>query len=385
MRSITLALLTFLTCFAVSSSGQSLIVPNELRLNIDSTTKTELIASLNGFLDQKDKPNKDNAFVSKDDLLEMSALLDEFKGVDKNPQLKDDHFYKPYLTNVVTVGDNTFLVQLAYAGIIENKSILRANFTLYAKKRGDLFYFYCPLNQNTASWKTKKMDYITFHFKDTLNTAEAKAYLAFLNLCDKKLNVMPEPLAFYDCDNFPEACQILGVGYKLNYAGVRYNDFTSHENGATLEINGGYTENQRFDRHDTWHDRLHMVLSTTIINRPVDEGCAYLFGGSWGTPWGDILAMFKQYGVQHPDADWMKLYVNSDKLRDDDKPIYFAYVINALFVQKIDKEKGFTPVMQLLSSGPREKGDENYFKALEKVSGISKADFNQQVWDLVKQ
>jgi hypothetical protein len=365
------------------SYGQSLIVPRDLRLTIDSITKNQLVSALNGFLAQKEKPNKENTFILKEDVLPMSALLDEFKGIEKNTKLKDDHFYKPYLTSAVDVGDNNFLIQLSYLGIDENTPVLQASFKLFAKKQGGHFYFYSPLKQNTLSWKTKKIKYITFHFKDTLNRAEARDYLKYIDLYNKKLNVKPEPMEFYSCDNFPEVQQLLGIDYLAAFSGLRYDDITAHVNNATLEINGGYTATQRFDRHDLWHDRLYMVMDRKLINRPVNEGCAYLYGGSWGTPWGDILAMLKKYAAGHPNADWKRLYVNSDKLRDDDKPVYFAYAINALIIQKIDKERGFAPVMLLLSCGPRITSDDNYFKALEKVSGIRKADFNTVVWQLI--
>lgn len=64
--------------------------------------------------------------------------------------------------------------------------------------------------------------------------------------------------------------------------------------------------------------------------------------------------------------------------------MYIAYVLNALIAQKLEKEKGFAAVKQLLACGQRQKGDDNYFAALEKVSGISKADFNTEMWKLVK-
>jgi hypothetical protein len=384
MKSIVFVLLSLLTGLAVSSYGQSLVVPRDIRLTTDSITKVQLINSLNGFLDQKEKPNRENTFVLKEDLLAMSALLDEFKGMDKNAKLKDDHFYKPYLTSAVDVGNNNFLIQLSYLGVDDSTPVLHASFRLFAKKQGDQFYFYSPLKQNTLTWKVKKMGNINFHFKDTLNIAEARAYLKTVNSYDKRLKVPITPEEFYFCDNFPEVLQISGVDYESNYQGIRFDDLTSHENNNTLEINGGYYGSQRFDRHDLWHDRLHIVMDRKTINRPVDEGCAYLYGGSWGTSWEEIVTMFKKYAADHPDADWLKLYVNDNKLRDDSKPILIPYAINALIVQKIEKEKGFTPVMELLSCGPRVTGDDNYFIALEKVGGISKADFNKVVGELVK-
>src|SRR5207248_259488 len=160
--------------------------------------------------------------------------------------------------------------------------VLRASFRLMAKRKEGRFYFYSPLKQNTVSWKTRKINNITFHFKDTLYAADAKNYLKTVTFYDKKLKAAPEPIEFYYCDNLSEVLQIAGVDYKTDYNGLKYNDLTSHENNSTLEVNGGYNEKIRFDPHDLWHDRLHRVVSVEKINRPVDEGCAYLYGGSWG-------------------------------------------------------------------------------------------------------
>ena len=41
-------------------------------------------------------------------------------------------------------------------------------------------------------------------------------------------------------------------------------------------------------------------------------------------------------------------------------------------------------VLQLLSSGKRQQGDANYFEALEKLTGITKADFNERMNELIK-
>lgn len=229
------------------------------------------------------------------------------------------------------------------------------------------------------------MSNITYHFKDTLDEANAKLFLKTVNSYDKRLNTPVTPFDFYFCDNFPEALQALGVEYKSDYRGVKYNDISSHENNSNLEINGGYNGTILFDPHDLWHDRLHRVVSLEVINRPVDEGCAYLYGGSWGYSWAEVLALFKKYAVDHPHADWMNLYIKNEKVAGSNKPEYIAYAINALIVQKLEKEKGFAPVLALISCGKREPGDENYFKTLEKVSGITKAGFNDAVWGLIRE
>ncbi|MFI5160334.1 MAG: hypothetical protein ACHQHN_03610 [Sphingobacteriales bacterium] len=377
---ITLMLLIlFSVCHA-----QSVIIRSDIKLPKDSIVKKLLISSLNGFLAQKDKPNKDNSFVLKDDLLETSALLDELKGMDKNLKLKDNNFYKCYLGNVVPHGDNNYIIQISYIGVAEGKPDLRASFTLQAKKRDSVFYFSSPLKRNTLTWKTKKMGNVTYHFKDTLAQADAKKYLETVNFYDKKLDIPIRPISFYYCDGLPEALQITGIDYKADYNGSTGDNLSSHTSEEGLVVGGGKVYQYCFDTHDLWHERLRYVVNTDVVNRPVDEGCAYLYGGSWGVSWPEVLARFKQYAANNPNADWLASYTESTKFEDDEKPMYIAYALNALIVQKVEKEKGFKPVLELAGCGHREKGDDNYFKALEKLTGITKANFNAKMWELLK-
>ena len=60
------------------------------------------------------------------------------------------------------------------------------------------------------------------------------------------------------------------------------------------------------------------------------------------------------------------------------------YVINALIIKKIETEIGFSGVWQLLNCGKYEKGNENYYNTLHQIIGISKKNYNKEVWKLVK-
>ena len=132
MKHITVLLVLF--GLAASCSAQFVVVPKDERFLIDSVSKNQILEALNQFLEQKEGPNKANTCVLKDDLPAMSALLDEMKGMDKNPKLKDDHFYKPYVENIADAGNNNFIIQLNYLGYAEGQPILRASFKLMAKK-----------------------------------------------------------------------------------------------------------------------------------------------------------------------------------------------------------------------------------------------------------
>lgn len=369
------------TAYAETSS---FTVSHGITLPKDIAIQGQLLAALNGFLSQKEKPAKENGYVLKSHLLETSALLDEMKRVEENAELKKPAFYKCYLTNVIPLNESDYLVQCSYMGINETTPALRASFTVLATKKDSQFHLSSPLKYNSRSWKAETVGKTTFHFKNSLNSVNTNAYLQKVAEYDKKLNVPDQPVEFYCCDTFPEALQLVGVDYKADYNGSSHNTLTASEDGTDLVLNGALAN---FDPHDLWHDRLRKVLSPDIINRPVDEGCAYLYGGSWGVmSWKDVLEKFEAYAVANENADWLALYNESRNF--DEKsihPLRVDFAINALLVQKIEKEKGFSAVIELLSCGKKEADNANYFKMLEKITGISKADFSSNVARLIRE
>lgn len=365
----------------------SLIVPANVVLPKDTLIAKQLVKSLNGFLGQKESPNKENVFVLKEDLLETSILLDEMKGIEKSGKYKDNNFYKGYLTNVVQVDKSNFIIQFSYIGVNENIPILGASFEILAKYMDDKFYFLSPLQRNTLSWQTKKIGNCIFHYKNTLNTKVATEYVKDVALFDKKLGTSGDNIVWYGCNDLPDVLQNIGVLYKLEYNGRSVSTFNTNENKTTLLVNGTYNISfNGFDPHDLWHERARNAIQRDMINKPVDEGCAYLYGGSWGIGWAQILKMFKEKVASNPNTDWLALFGGKQLNFGEsmEKHLMADYVVNALIVEKIEKEKGFSAVKELLSCGKYEKGNENYFKALEKLTGINKSNFNESVWALIK-
>jgi hypothetical protein len=377
--SLHLGLLTF-------AQTNPLIVPANVVLPKDTLVANHLIKSLNGFLSQKESPNKENVFVLKEDLLETSILLDEMKGIEKSGKFKDDNFYKGYLTNVVQIDKSNFIIQFSYIGVNENTPILSASFEVLAKYIDDKFYFLSPLQRNTLSWQTKKIGNTTFHFKKELNTKVATEYVKDVAFFDKKLNAPQDNIVWYGCNDMPEVMQNIGVLYKLEYNGRSVSTFNANENKTTLLVNGTYnTSFNSFDPHDLWHERVRNALPKGNINKPVDEGCAYIYGGSWGITWPQILKTFKEKVANNPQSDWLSLYDGFYNFGENkEKHLIVSYLINALIVEKIEKEKGFPAVIELLSCGKYEKSNDNYFKTLEKLTGINRSNFNENVWALIK-
>ena len=384
----------FFTCFLLllccCSYCQSdvLLVPAGINLPPDSVTRSELLGSLRGWLGQKGAPASENSFIMAEDLKTTSVFMDEIRGMDKRILPNDTSFYKCYLTNVVAMDSGSFQVQFAYMGERNASPELRACCTVLAKQKDGKFYFSSPLQERTADWKTRQIGNCVFHYRKEINLKKAGEYQKKMAFYDGKLTISPQIFDYYCCENIVEASQLMGLEYKLDYNGYAHSEFSAIVGNHTIVVSGekwvdGFSD---WDPHDSWHDRLHLIVASKTINRPVDEACAYLYGGSWRiyTP-EMVLRMFREYADVHPNADWLALYKDGTNFIPPPKILKISYAINALIVRKLEKEKGFPAVLDLLNCGRKENGDANYFAAIQRLTGVDEAGYNEYVWKLIKE
>jgi hypothetical protein len=381
-----LSIVAVMTFWAGVAGAQTLLMSPGLRLPEDTVTRDGLIGSLRGWLEQKGGPDSLNAYVSRDELPRTSVLMDELRSIDRNTRVSDSGSCRCYLTNAVGLDSERWLVQFSYVGHRENAPLVEACCTVLARKVGNKWIISSPLEENTMTWKMKTIGNCVFHYKTTINTEKAAAYVRTVASFDEKVNAGKATLDFYCCDNLQEAARLVGEDFRADYNGFGSEELSANYGNHTVVVCGFENKDgfNAVDVHDLWHNRLHRVVPVATINRPVDEGVAYLYGGSWGYSWPQVLKMVKDYAALHPDADWLALYKNATDFVPAPRNIRVAYAINALIVQRIEKEKGFSAVMPLLCCGPKETGDANYFAALQRVTGVGEEGFSQYVSGLVK-
>ena len=372
---------------AQSADVQTLIIPQGIRLPKDSAVRAGLIGSLRGWLEQRDKPDSLNGYVSRAELPETSVFMDELRSIDRSDRRDSVSSCQCYLGNVVSLDSMRCLVQLNYMGVRKDTPLLRACCTVLARREGDKWIVSSVLERSTAAWKTKAVGNCVFHYKALLDVKRAGAFVKRMASYDKRLGVTGSKFDFYCCDDWLEATRLMGEDYRLDYNGVARMEFSSDDGNRTIVVSGekwkdGFNE---WDPHDWWHGRLHREVPPATIYRPVDEGMAYLYGGSWRVySWDDVLRLFRDYAAAHPDADWLALYKNGTPMVSTPWPLYIGYVINALIVQRIEKEKGFAAALPLVTCGAKQAGDANYFTALKQVTGVDEAGFNGYVAGLLK-
>ncbi|MEO9966845.1 MAG: hypothetical protein ABJF11_13700 [Reichenbachiella sp.] len=382
-----LIVLLILPVFFTFAQTHELIIQPHIRLPQDSVTSQLLIEALNGFLEAAAKPNEENTWVLESQKIETHILLDEFKDIEKSKAFSDDNFYKPYLNNVIALNENQYLIQLSYIGVKDTVSHLRAAFELIAHQMNDTFKFSSPLLRNTRNWKTTEVNNNIFHYEENINEDHVNTFGKLAAKFDEKLKVGDQVTEFYCTENLTSLLKLMGVNYRLDYNGVRKANFSSTLDNRKLIILGNDNATfQNMDEHDLWHDRLSLVISRRKVNKPIDEACAYLYGGSWGMTWEEVFNQFDEKIASNKKTDWMKIKEEPVNFGESRATHLMAdYVVNALIVQSIEKEKGFEGVWQLLNCGPYEKGNGNYYSALQQLTGISKENYNKAVWKLIKE
>lgn len=377
-------LILLFVCKTFSQTQLIKLAPN-LRLPSDSNETQKLRFTLHTFLNNCEKSNEENTLVLESQKLETFLLMDEIRGIQKNTQNEKEQFYIAYLSNVSPLNEDQYLVQVAYLGYGDSIPQLKASFTLLAHKTKDGFCFSSPLLHNTRRWKSLQARNTRFIFRDEINKTKVNEYSKLEEQFDKKLKSTGKIVDMYCADNINELLKLIGVDYKLDYTGLKESVFSSKfENRKVIVLGNGNAEFSNFDPHDLWHDRLALVIPRKEVNKAVDEGCAYLYGGSWGFTWKEIFKSFKEQIAVNEKADWIALKENPQYFKTGNYRNSADYIVAALLVQKIEKEKGFSGVWEFLNCGKMEKGNQNFYKVLEQLTGITKLNYNEKVWELIR-
>lgn len=386
MKKLLIAATLTLSAATILAQGTALlIVPHGVRLPKDSVTRVGLLASLEGWLGQRVGADTLNTYLKPETAASTAVFMNELRSIDWYGRRDSPVVCQCYLGNVISLDSMRCLVQLNYMELRKDTPVLKACCTVLAQRGDDNRWMMSSmLEQNTSGWKTKQIGNCTFHYKDRINEKKAAEFVRWIGSYDKRLHADGTVFDFYRCENVLEATKVIGEDYRSDYNGAGYYEFSRNYGNRTVIVSGEKSEDgfNSWDPHDWWHDRLHRVVPVSTIYRPMDEGMAYLYGGSWQTyTWKDVLSRFKDYVTAHPDADWLALYKNGTDYVPDRFNLKVSYVINALIVQRI----GYDAALPLLECGPKQDGDGNYFTALKRVTGVDEAGFNAYIGRLIKE
>ncbi len=385
MKKINLYLAFFIAiCTTVSAQTNHLKINDDIVMPDDSLESKALILSVDAFLSAAQN-NSQNKWILPTERVETQILIDEIMGIQKSEKFKDDSFFKAYLTNIIPLEEDKYAVKVSYIGINENTAILRASFELIAHKANNSFLISSPLLRNTQNWSSKKSGNDTYYYPYTIDGEKLQQITDQIVFYDKKLkNYEKESYTeHYLCKKETNPLKLFGVEYKSDYNGnVLNTSWVSEEGKKTVEVS---TESRLYgvSMHDLWHNRLRKVIARKKVHRRVDCYIATLYGGMWGKSWEELFPVFKEKFVVGKQVDWLEHKKNKSHIVANEHNVYTDDFIGALIVKKIEKEKGFDGVWELLLT-KRTKDEDEYFAKIESLTGISKKNYNKEVSKLIK-
>lgn len=372
-----------LLAVTTDAQGSGLVVLDYLRLPKDSAEKIQLVEELGEFLLLARQTEVENPLVLPAEQAETLLLLDEIREMFSDDSLATE----AYLMGVEALYDKkSYVVQVAYIAEQQGLPMLKACFDFVAHKVESGFLFSSPLKRNTCDWKTETNDYLTFYYQSDKAKTTVNQYVKYILEFDTKLNINRKT-DFYlcdECESMVQMLQLVGVRYKADYNGFAWNSisFTMEDKVVTIESQR-LSRRQVIDPHDLFHWRASLAIPEGK-NHYMVCGAAYVYCGSWGISWEGIQQLFKTRMVYDKNTDWLALYFERYNFGESwENHLLVTQFINALVVQKVEKEQGFSAVMELLRSGDMYTDRAKFFDVLERVAGINGANFNQKVSELV--
>ncbi|MDR1895931.1 MAG: hypothetical protein LBR10_03985 [Prevotellaceae bacterium] len=384
-RKLVFTVAVLFATLSTNAQTSYLTVGDNIRLPEDSIDRLQLVANLNDFLIAIQHGNTEK-WVLPSEKAETELLIDEMKGMDK----KDSMTFKPYLINVEALADiKAYSVQVSYMGINKGAPLLRAVFELVAHRTDDRFLFSSPLVRNTRNWKTKTIEYMTFYYQDVAMENTIDKYAKAVMEYDLKFNNTETTKGIYfcnDCDDITCILRLTGIIYDLAANGIDWNAIDFKVRDKVIKFYTQRHSHREFDPHKLFHAAADNTISPEKRNHYMICGYAYIYAGEFCINWENIQKLFKTRMKYDKKTDWLKLYFDRYNFGEsNEKFLLTMQFINALILQKVEKEQGFQSVMELLASGSPYRDEENFFKILEKVTGINKKNFNKEVGKLLQE
>ncbi len=381
-RKLNLLIACIIISFTLQAQTSYLQIGQGVKLPKDSIERKNLIESLDRFLQDTTIYSK---FIKPEAKEETAILLSEIKDVQKRHKQEDN--IKLYLTNLIPIGKTDYMLELSFMGVKNENPTLHAIVNFMATPKDKVFLFSSPLQYNTKGWYSIKDGYLTAFYQDETDKSYAQQRMKYIKQFDEMLDGFWATTNYYcrSCNNMSDLLRLMGIIYSELYSGENWImiNFSNKERNFCFYPKH-FFESGIIDPHDTFHSRAYSVIPQEKRNRFMICACAYIYCGSWLISWQDIQKRFKETVDYKNEKDWLKLYFERYNFGVSKKRhLLVTQFVNALIIQKVEKEQGFSAVKKLLASGNMYKNRDEFFRILEEVTNINEKNFNKKVSKLI--
>ncbi len=365
--SFLLVMFVFPVLLFSQTKNSKIIIPDNISIRLDKNKEHSLIVDINSFLQEKNNTLLESRLVSKENYTKYKFFFDELKFIENYDKVEDSTFYKPYLNNIVLQEENTYLITISFKGIDEGVVKEKAQFTFEVIDEERGFIFKCPFEFNTKDWTTTQKNEIAFLTKGKFNDSIADVFVQHNHSLADLFEISPYKIQYYKCKNLQEAYRLFGIDYHVDLVGSKRGCVTIPDYG--IFVSG--TDKEEYC-HDLTHYYFGLQIDKNKRNWTAEEGYNINLTDYWGYSAEENYRLLRSF-LEKSKATPLDIF---EKNRIMWRPIPTKMPVAGIIMKKIEREFGMKAVLKIISCGNT---NDDFFKAIENVAGISKKNFNEVV------
>ncbi len=338
----------------------------------DKSVQHNLEKSLKGFLLAKNGGSRNNPYIDPAYLNVDSEPFIWFLNMEQKLP-NGENFYKPTLLTALPIGEQEYIIKLAYMGISKHTPpipFLRMIVTLIAKKSGDRYFFYNSINHNTKEWNSKQVGTIKYLYPGNFNLKNARKMNEFNSGFAKKFGVKEIQVTYYKCENLEQLFKMMGYDYIENM-------YYAETGGLAQSWNNTIFAGNNSEKYE--HELIHFYMSRLFpnIGKIVNEGYATYLGGSGGKTLSELVPLAKTYIINNPNGNLAD--IGTDFTIRVEGGTLITYILSAVICSDIENRFGLAGLKRFFSPN----NNEDYFSILQKVSGVDRAGYSNYIKELL--
>jgi hypothetical protein len=353
-------------------------VAENLYSSLSDSLTNQIIHSFDKLLLSIDNAQPDTSLMDMDDADLNRLFFTHLKGIgDKDTIPK---YFQAQLINLYPVGNKQYMLTMSYT---KDNEIGRIHSFLAKENKGHVV-FANPFRYYTRYWKTATVGTATYFFPDTIDMGRAELFNQKNITMAQKLKLPVRNWEVYMCANFQEVLQLQGCLYESTGNGV----FNSGRiMGPKILLT---CMNDEDFSHDVLHIYASQIREQKDRNANGECGLAYYWGNAYHSGIAGkapdmkvLLLAVRQYLQSHRDAKLLELFERSPDILAEygyPHPIHINRILAGVICEEIEKQKGMEGIIELLKCG---RGNNNLFKATEKLIGINRENFDKEVYKLI--
>lgn len=343
----------------------------------DSVKSMKLEKSLIAFLTDAQNGTYTNEYVDSNHLKKYEFFFGKFSGIGKkNPEMFND----PIILKSYTPDSHTYQITVAFSGIKEDVPFIYQVTELKAVPFKNHYRFYCPFEERTSNFKTKKIKNVTFHYSGTINEEKASEFANFKDELSELTQTSKSTLDYYCFENLDELLRSYGFLYSARQCNFLCYDLGFTDNKGKMYLTGTNNENYSFGYIG---DYLYYNLpNEEKMYWPFVQGISTYYGG-YGLSYDDMAELkqqFKNELKKNPKIDFLEEFNKGRK--SSIKRHFSYYVMSAFLCEEVIKKHGFEDVIKLAYSGNK---GETFFSTLKEVLDIDENNFHERIVEIINE